>query len=131
MSFPLPPPSATNKATISESRWTCCGRRRRNLRQAQRSPKSKRDRRNRKGNFKVGMRTEKSRLRRGLVSLQELLQELMRRIRHDTISDQVDEINAVLRGHYAYYGIAGNIRALLKVYWAVERYWHRMLCSRS
>ena len=83
--------------------------------------------RNRKGNFKVGMRTEKTRLRRGLMSLQEL----MRRIRHDTISDQVDEINAVLRGHYAYYGIAGNIRALLKVYRAVERYWHRMLCSRS
>jgi hypothetical protein len=63
------------------------------------------------------MRTEKSRLRRGLMSLQEL----MRRIRHDTISDQVDEINAVLRGHYAYYGIAGNIRALLKVYRAVEQ----------
>ena len=39
--------------------------------------------RSRKGNFKVGMRTEKSRLRRGLMSLQEL----MRRIRHDTIRD--------------------------------------------
>ena len=83
--------------------------------------------RNRKGNFKVGMRTEKSRLRRGLMSLQEL----MRRIRHDTIRDQVGELNAALRGHYAYYGIAGNIRALLKVYRAVERYWRRMLCSRS
>src|SRR5271166_4040519 len=83
--------------------------------------------RNRKGNFKVGMRTEKSRLRRVLMSLQEL----MRRIRHDTISDQVGELNAALRGHYAYYGIAGNIRALLKVYRAVERYWRRMLCSRS
>jgi len=34
------------------------------------------------------------------------LQELMRRIRHDTISDQVGELNAALRGHYAYYGIA-------------------------
>ena len=34
--------------------------------------------RNRKGNFKVGMRTEKSRLKRSLLSLQEL----MRRIRH-------------------------------------------------
>jgi group II intron reverse transcriptase/maturase len=83
--------------------------------------------RNRKGNFKVGMRTEKSRLRRGLMSLQEL----MRRIRHDTIRDQVGEINAALRGHYAYYGIAGNIRALLEVYRAVERYWRTMLCSRS
>jgi hypothetical protein len=27
--------------------------------------------------------------------------------------------------------IAGNIRALFKVYRAVERYWHKMLCSRS
>jgi group II intron reverse transcriptase/maturase len=82
---------------------------------------------NRKGNFKVGMRTEKSRLRRSLASLQEL----MRRIRHYAISDQASEINAVLRGHYAYYGVAGNLRSLIKVYQVVERYWRRMLCSRS
>jgi len=37
----------------------------------------------------------------------------------------------VLRGHYAYYGIAGNIRALRKVHRAVERYWRKMLSSRS
>ena len=59
------------------------------------------------------------------------LQELTRRIRHHTISDQVGEINAFLRGHYAYYGVAGNLRCLVKVYRAVERYWHRMLRSRS
>ena len=53
------------------------------------------------------------------------------RIRHHTISDQVGELNVVLRGHYAYYGVAGNIRALFKVYRAVERYWRKMLCSRS
>jgi RNA-directed DNA polymerase len=83
--------------------------------------------RNQKGNFKVGMRTEKSRLRRSLTSLQEL----MRQIRHLTIQEQVDNLNTVLRGHYAYYGIAGNIRALQKVYRAVERYWRKMLCTRS
>src|ERR1700681_2223464 len=83
--------------------------------------------RNRKGNFKVGMRTEKSRLRRSLTSLQELMQ----RIRHQTISEQAGEINIVLRGHYAYYGVAGNLRSLVKVYRVVERYWRRMLCSRS
>jgi RNA-directed DNA polymerase len=83
--------------------------------------------RNRKGNFKVGMRTEKSRLRRSLASLQEL----MRQIRHLSIRDQVGEINAVLRGHYAYYGIAGNLRSLAKVYRVVERYWCKMLRSRS
>jgi RNA-directed DNA polymerase len=83
--------------------------------------------RNLKGNFKVGMRTEKTRLRRSLLSLQDL----MRRIRHLPIPGQTGAINAVLRGHYAYYGIAGNIRALQQVYRAVERYWRKMLCSRS
>jgi RNA-directed DNA polymerase len=83
--------------------------------------------RNQKGNFKVGMRTEKSRLRRSLTSLRDL----MRQIRHQTIQDQVDNLNTVLRGHYAYYGIAGNIRALQKVHRAVERYWRKMLCTRS
>src|SRR5438128_4670683 len=83
--------------------------------------------RNLKGNFKVGMRTEKSRLRRSLLSLQEL----MRRIRHHTIGDQADILNQMLRGHYAYYGIAGNIRALQRVHRAVERYWRILLSSRS
>jgi RNA-directed DNA polymerase len=83
--------------------------------------------RNLKGNFKVGMRTEKSRLRRSLMSLQDL----MRRMRQLPVREQVDNLNPVLRGHYAYYGIAGNFRALQRVHRAVERYWHKMLCSRS
>ena len=83
--------------------------------------------RNLKGNFKVGMRTEKSRLRRSLMSLQDL----MRRMRHLPVREQVDNLNTALRGHYAYYGIAGNFRALQRVHRAVERYWHKMLCSRS
>jgi hypothetical protein len=55
----------------------------------------------------------------------------MRQIRHHTISDQVGEINAFLRGHYAYYGVAGNLRCLVKVYRAVKRYWHGILRRRS
>ena len=82
---------------------------------------------NLKGNFKVGMRTEKSRLKRSVLSLQER----MRRIRHEAIGDQVGAINAFLRGHYAYYGMPGNFRCLMKVYRAAERYWFRMLRSRS
>ncbi|MCY1740858.1 group II intron reverse transcriptase/maturase [Ensifer sp. SL37] len=83
--------------------------------------------RNLKGNFKVGMRTEKSRLRRSVSSPQALMREM----RHHTIRKQVGAINAVLRGHYAYYGVAGNYRSLTKVYRAVERYWLKMLRSRS
>ncbi len=52
---------------------------------------------NRKGNFKVGLRTEKSRLRRSLSSLREL----MRRMRHLPVREQAINLNRVLRGHYA------------------------------
>ena len=82
---------------------------------------------NQKGNFRVGMRTEKSRFRRSLARLREL----MRMQRHLPIPDQAANLNRAIRGHYAYYGIAGNFRAVQRVYRTVERYWHRMLCSRS
>jgi len=82
---------------------------------------------NRKGNFRIGMRTEKSRLRRALMRLQEQ----MRLMRHSPLPEQVNHLNQMLRGHDAYYGIAGNLRSLLKVHRAVERYWRKMLSSRS
>jgi RNA-directed DNA polymerase len=83
--------------------------------------------RNQKGNFRIGMGTERSRLRRTMMRLQGL----MRRMRYLPVQAQVGNLNVLLRGHYAYFGIAGNFRALQKVYRAVERYWHKMLCSRS
>jgi group II intron reverse transcriptase/maturase len=82
---------------------------------------------NRKGNFQVGRRTEKSRLKRSLGHLREL----MRQIRHWSLEEQVRMINQVLRGHFAYYGLGGNMPALCKVYQFTDRYWHKMLCSRS
>jgi RNA-directed DNA polymerase len=83
--------------------------------------------RNQQGNYQVGRRTEKSRLRRSL----HHLSDLMRRMRHLPIREQVINLNRVLRGHYAYYGLAGNFSCLCKVYQATEHYWHKMLCSRS
>jgi RNA-directed DNA polymerase len=83
--------------------------------------------RNRKGNFRVGLRTEKSRLRRSLMRLQDQ----MRRMRYLSIQEQANTLHQMLRGHYAYYGIAGNIRALQRVHRAVERYWRSTLSSRS
>jgi len=82
---------------------------------------------NRSGNFKVGMRTERSRIRRSLAHLCDL----MRRVRHLPVREQVINLNRVLRGHYAYYGIAGNFCALQRVHRVVERYWRKMLSSRS
>jgi RNA-directed DNA polymerase len=51
--------------------------------------------------------------------------------RHLPIREQADHLNHVLRGHHGYYGVAGNIRALQRVHRAVERYWRKMLSSRS
>jgi group II intron reverse transcriptase/maturase len=82
---------------------------------------------NQKGNFRVGLRTEKSRLRRAFMHLQDQ----MRRMRHLPIGEQANSLNQMLRGHYAYYGIAGNFRALQRVHRAVECYWRKMLSSRS
>jgi len=83
--------------------------------------------RNRQGNFRVGLRTEKSRYHRSLAHFQDL----MRRMFHLPIREQVINLNRVLRGHYAYYGIAGNFRALLRIYRAVECSWRKILGRRS
>ena len=83
--------------------------------------------RNQKGNFRIGLLTEKSRLRRALTRLQDQ----MRQMRHSSLQEQVNHLNQMLRGHYAYYGIAGNLRALQRVHRAVECYWRKMLSSRS
>ena len=83
--------------------------------------------RNRKGNFKLGFRTEKSRLRRSMANLSDLMREM----RHQPVRVQAFKLNQVLRGHYGYYGIAGNFRALQKVHRFVERYWRKMLNSRN
>jgi RNA-directed DNA polymerase len=75
----------------------------------------------------VGWRTDKTRLRRSLAKFHQLLQI----IRHDPLKEQAEQINQGLRGHYAYYGIAGNVGSLLRVYRHVEHYWREMLSSRS
>jgi RNA-directed DNA polymerase len=82
---------------------------------------------NQKGDFKVRLRTETSRLRRTL----SRPRDLMRRMRHLSIREQVINLNRILRSHYAYYGIVGNLQALQKVPKFVECYWRKMLCSRS
>ena len=82
---------------------------------------------NRKGNFMIGRKTEKSRLARGTTKIQALL----RKIRHWTLEEQAKAINQNLRGHYAYYGLGGNIHCLLQVFKNTKKYWRIMLSSRS
>lgn len=83
--------------------------------------------RNRKGNFMVGRKTEKGRFKRSI----KKITDKMREIRHWSIKDQVNKINEIVRGHYNYYGMGGNKSTLIKYYVKVEKFWWKMLCSRS
>jgi hypothetical protein len=83
--------------------------------------------RNHRGHFKGGWRTDKARLRRSLAKFHQLPQIL----RHEPLEEQAGQLNQVLPGPYAYYGIAGNLGSLLRVYRHVERYWRKRLSRRS
>ena len=52
---------------------------------------------------------EKPRLQRSLTRMQDLIRQI-RLMRHFPVREQVISLNRVLRGYYAYYGVAGNIR---------------------
>lgn len=82
---------------------------------------------NRKGNFQVGRKTEKTRYRRAVGRLSQIIQI----IRHKPLKTQAREINQILQGHYAYYGMGGNMTAMHRIHRYAERYWCKMLRTRS
>jgi hypothetical protein len=75
----------------------------------------------------IGRKTEKTRFKRSV----KKITDKMREIRHWKVKDQIKKINEILRGHYNYYGICGNFHALIRLYNKVERFWRKMLSSRS
>jgi RNA-directed DNA polymerase len=84
-------------------------------------------RRSRKGNWVVSRKTAKSRLSRALKGISLW----MRENRHEPISEQHRVLVLKVRGHYNYYGITGNSRALDSFrYWA-RRLWCKWLSRRS
>jgi len=82
---------------------------------------------NRKGNFMVGRKTEKTRQRRCIVNLSRTMQF----DRHRPLGEQAKGINQILQGYYAYYGMGGNLMSLHRIYRFAGRYWRKMLSSRS
>jgi len=81
----------------------------------------------RKGQFLVGRKTERTRLRRSMSNLQDRIREAM----HWNVTDQIDRINRTLRGHYNYYGMGGNSRSLSKIYNLAKLYLKKTLNRRS
>lgn len=81
----------------------------------------------RDGRFVVKRKTQRRRMIR---KLKELRIEARKRM-HEPVRQQQDWLSAVLRGHYAYYGVTGNLRALKSFAFEVGKLWHRSLRRRS
>lgn len=81
----------------------------------------------RAGRFIVQRKTER---RRMIAKLKELRRTMKRR-RHLPVRDQHTWLAAVLRGHYAYYGITGNSRSLGQFKEQVQLTWCRVLRRRG
>ncbi len=83
--------------------------------------------RSRKGSAVLKRKTASSRIRRTL----KRLNVWMSRHRHEKVSWQHEKLCLSLNGHYAYFGITGNSRALQNLLHAVERLWRKWLNRRS
>jgi RNA-directed DNA polymerase len=80
-----------------------------------------------KGNWVVRQKTMKSRLQRALHRISDWCREN----RHLPVSEQSKALSQKLRGHYAYYGITANGRALELLYLQAKRIWHKWLGRRN
>jgi len=83
--------------------------------------------RSRRGVLVVKRRTSRSRLRRSLARIADWC----RRHRHLPVKEQQHTLGQKLRGHFAYYGITGNMAALQRFRDAVIRLWGKWLARRS
>ncbi len=81
----------------------------------------------RKGNWVVQRKTAKKRRSRAL----QRISEWCRLPRHRPVIEQWKMLSSKLRGHYAYYGITGNVRSVGLFRHATERIWRTWLDRRS
>jgi RNA-directed DNA polymerase len=84
-------------------------------------------RRSRRGRFTIHVRTMRTRLRRSLLRVSAWCQ----RHRHDPLEEQQTTLNAILRGHYQYYGRPTNFRGIWRFYRVVRRTWQKWLNRRT
>lgn len=79
------------------------------------------------GNWVLKRRTAKKRLRR----TKKALWQWCRRNRHRPLTEQYWALCQKVRGHYQYYAIRGNYRALESIVAFVRKAWHYWLSRRS
>lgn len=83
--------------------------------------------RTRLGTWRVAFRTRGARLRRAI----NAVAEWCRRHRHDPVEEQHRALVRKLTGHFHYFGVNGNGRALRSLRYAVTRVWRKWLDRRS
>ena len=81
----------------------------------------------RQGRWTVQRKTAKGRFRRAL----KRISLWCRANRHQRVAEQRLKLNQKLRGHYNYYGVTGNMRALSLFHHQVEHLWRKWLSRRS
>lgn len=81
----------------------------------------------RSGYFLLHRRTSRKKRNAKLASLRDELRER----RHEPVNAQFAWLSSVLRGHYRYYGVPTNHRALHQFRERVRAAWHRQLQRRS
>ncbi|TMA33900.1 MAG: group II intron reverse transcriptase/maturase [Deltaproteobacteria bacterium] len=81
----------------------------------------------RRGNWVVQRKTARDRLTRSLRAIYRWCRDF----RHLPVCEQQRVLGLKLRGHYAYYGITGNLSALARFLWEVRGIWHKWLARRS
>jgi hypothetical protein len=77
--------------------------------------------------WRVAFRTRGARLGRAI----KAAAEWCRRHRHDSVEEQHQALERKLIGHYNYFGVNGNGRALRNLRYAVTRAWKKWLNRRS
>jgi group II intron reverse transcriptase/maturase len=83
--------------------------------------------RSRKGNWVIQAKTSRTRVNRAL----RQAGQWCRQHRHRPLGWQRDMLSRKLNGHYAYFGITGNARALESVWHGVRRAWQKWLRRRN
>ena len=77
--------------------------------------------------IKTVFQTEGKRFSRAKATMKERL----RRMKHQPVEEQVRAINQILRGHFNYYGLAGNAKKLQSFWTFTRREWKHSLSKRS
>ena len=82
----------------------------------------------RKGKFKIGRRTSSKKFRQKMAAMNEWLKGVRNLVKREV---WWEVLKMKLTGHYRYYGIGGNMRALQRFYHLIVRLAYKWLNRRS